>query len=81
MRPTQGNARTGGSRSGVEGIAHHTADSIRPGYVARMGRAVWIAGYRLEEARQSAAERGQRVREFAANLGLAVLRQISGGGA
>lgn len=40
----------------------------------RYGAAVWRAAYRLEEARQASASRGQLLRQAACCIGLALLR-------
>lgn len=40
----------------------------------RYGTAVWRAAYRLEEARQASASKGQLLRQAAYCIGLALLR-------
>lgn len=42
----------------------------------RYGVAVWRAAYRLEEARQVSASRGQLLRQAACCIGLALLRLV-----
>jgi hypothetical protein len=45
-------------------------------FVSGVNRAIWLAAYRLEEARQRYAARRQPLRQAAACFGLALLRLV-----